>query len=172
MAIDFETANPAADSACALCVIRVDREQITQRMTRLIRPPTSWFTFTYVHNLTWDHVANEPEFREVWPAMAPLLEGAAFVAAHNAPFDREVLAACCERTGHPMPTHDFLDTVKLARMAWNLRPTKLPDVCRHLSIPLNHHDASSDAEACARIVLAVIAEGRRAGKGNATESLF
>jgi DNA polymerase III subunit epsilon len=26
-------------------------------------------------------------------------------------------------------------------------------VCEHLQIPLNHHNALSDAEACARIVL-------------------
>jgi DNA polymerase-3 subunit epsilon len=32
-------------------------------------------------------------------------------------------------------------------------------VCRHLGIPLNHHDALSDAEACARIAI----EAARAG---------
>ena len=42
----------------------------------------------------------------------------------------------------------------MARRAWNLRPTKLPDVCRHLGITLNHHDALSDALACAKIVIA------------------
>lgn len=44
--------------------------------------------------------------------------------------------------------------MKLARRTWGLRPAKLPDVCRHLGIGLRHHDALSDAEACARIVLA------------------
>ncbi|MFA5187667.1 MAG: exonuclease, partial [Patescibacteria group bacterium] len=38
-------------------------------------------------------------------------------------------------------------------------PTKLPDVCRRLKIPLNHHDAASDAEACARIVMAAMQDG-------------
>ena len=37
---------------------------------------------------------------------------------------------------------------------WGVRPTKLPDVCRFLGIPLKHHDALSDAEAAARIVIA------------------
>jgi DNA polymerase-3 subunit epsilon len=30
----------------------------------------------------------------------------------------------------------------------------LPNVCSYLGIPLDHHNAASDAEACARIVLA------------------
>ena len=42
----------------------------------------------------------------------------------------------------------------MARRAWNICPTKLSDVCRKLGIALNHHEALSDAMACARIVLA------------------
>ena len=54
----------------------------------------------------------------------------------------------------PMTGLPFLCTVKLARATWNLYPTKLPDVCRHLGLDLDHHDAASDANACARIVVA------------------
>jgi DNA polymerase-3 subunit epsilon len=37
----------------------------------------------------------------------------------------------------------------------------LKSVCRRLGIALNHHDAGSDAEACARIVIAAstVSEG-------------
>jgi DNA polymerase-3 subunit epsilon len=52
------------------------------------------------------------------------------------------------------PSLPFVCTVKLARTVWSVYPTKLPDVCRHLKIPLKHHQADSDAEACARIVIA------------------
>ncbi|NNN06310.1 MAG: hypothetical protein HKL90_10460 [Elusimicrobia bacterium] len=48
---------------------------------------------------------------------------------------------------------------KIARKAWAIRPTKLPDVCRHLGLKLSHHDALSDAEACANIVLAAAKDG-------------
>jgi DNA polymerase III subunit epsilon len=47
-----------------------------------------------------------------------------------------------------------LCTVQLARKTWQLHPTKLPNVCDYLNIPLEHHQALSDAEACARIVIA------------------
>jgi DNA polymerase-3 subunit epsilon len=49
--------------------------------------------------------------------------------------------------------------MRLARRVWSLYPTKLPDVCRHLRLKLNHHDALSDAEACARIVIAAMKNG-------------
>ena len=49
--------------------------------------------------------------------------------------------------------------MKLARDTWRIYPTKLPDVCRRLAIALNHHEALSDAEACARIVIAAQKQG-------------
>jgi DNA polymerase III epsilon subunit-like protein len=56
-------------------------------------------------------------------------------------------------------SYSFVCTVHLARTIWRVYPAKLPDVCRHLRIPLRHHEAGSDAEACARIVIAA----RKAG---------
>ena len=53
-----------------------------------------------------------------------------------------------------VPPLDLDHRIRLAREAWGVYPTKLPDVCRYLGIPLRHHDAASDAEACARIVIA------------------
>jgi len=57
----------------------------------------------------------------------------------------------------------FVCTVRLARRVWNLHPARLPDVCRHLGIPLRHHDPLSDATACAKIVLAARAQGHPLG---------
>ncbi len=84
----------------------------------------------------------------------PLLDGAEFLAAHNAGFDRSVLRACCTAAGLEVPTLEFVCTMVLARRRWAIRPTKLPDVCRYLGIPLDHHNPRSDAEACARILIA------------------
>jgi DNA polymerase-3 subunit epsilon len=44
--------------------------------------------------------------------------------------------------------------VQISRRVWNIHPTKLSDVCAKLRIALNHHEALSDAMACAKIVLA------------------
>lgn len=161
VALDFETANYSQDSACALALVRVESGVIVRQECRLIRPPSHQFTFTYIHGIEWKHVREQPSFAEVWRDLAPLLDGADFLAAHNAPFDRAVLKACCVRAAIAPPPHKFKCTVTLARKQWNIRPTKLPDVCRHLGIPLNHHDAASDALACAKIVLRAHGVGPR-----------
>ncbi|MFO0848541.1 MAG: 3'-5' exonuclease [Gemmataceae bacterium] len=154
VAIDFETADHGPDSACAVGLVRVEGLRVVARQTVLIRPPRPHIRFTYVHGITWDMVAGAGTFAEVWPALAPLVAGADFLAAHNAPFDRRVLTACCAAAGLPVPAAPFVCTVQLARRRWGLRPNDLPSVCRRLGIGLVHHDAGSDAEACARIVIA------------------
>ncbi|MBI3929741.1 MAG: 3'-5' exonuclease [Armatimonadetes bacterium] len=154
VAIDFETADQGRDSACALALVRVEAGRVVQRQAHLIRPPRSRFRFTYIHGICWSQVRREPTFAQLWPRLEPLLRGAEFLAAHNAAFDQSVLRACCRAARLEPPALPFCCTVQLARESWGIRPTKLPDVCRFLGIPLNHHDALSDAEACARIVLA------------------
>jgi DNA polymerase-3 subunit epsilon len=156
VALDFETADPMRDSACALALVRVEKGRITARETRLLRPPRPEFWFTHIHGITWEAVMGEPAFEEAWPAMEGILEGADFLAAHNASFDRSVMRACCERAGLAAPPSPWLCTVRLARRVWGIHPTRLPDVCGRLDIPLRHHDAASDAEACARIVLRAV----------------
>lgn len=165
VAIDFETADHGRDSACAVGLVRVEGGQIVGREVRLIRPPRREFVFTYLHGIAWRDVARQPTFAEVWPTLTPMLDGARTLAAHNASFDRSVLAACCAAAGLVPPATQFTCTVELARRTWDLYPTTLKDVCRHLSIPLVHHDPGSDAEACALIVVAARAAKASAPRG-------
>lgn len=154
VAIDFETADFGRDSACAVALVRVENNEIVAKTHALIRPPRSRFLFTYIHGITWERVKHAPTFGEIWPKMAEeFLAGAEYFVAHNATFDKGVLEACCTKAGLPMPRLPFRCTVKLARQVWCLPSNKLNLVCEHLQIPLKHHDALSDAEACARIVL-------------------
>lgn len=160
-AIDFETASHGRDSACAMGVVIVERGRIVERLYELIRPPSRQFTFTYIHGLSWEDVKHAPSFDAVWTGIARELAGVEFIAAHNAPFDKGVLGACCATYEMPAPEQPFVCTVRLARAQWDIHPTKLPDVCRHLGIDLRHHQADSDAEACARIVIAAEQAGWR-----------
>lgn len=156
VAIDFETADHGRDSACAVAMVRVEGDRIVLRETRLIRPPRRRFVFSYIHGIRWSDVEGEPSFQELWPGLEPILEGADFLVAHNAGFDRSVLRACCAVAGLALPATPFKCSATLSRRVWGaeLSSVRLPVVCERLSIPLRHHDPASDAEACARIVLA------------------
>lgn len=137
-----------------MALVRVEGLQIVERRTCLLRPPRRSFPFSYLHGITWERVRHEPTFAEAWPGLSRLLDGATFLAAHNAPFDRQVLTVCCQSAGLSTPRLPFECTMLLARRRWGIRPTRLPDVCARLGLPLKHHDPASDAEACARILIA------------------
>jgi DNA polymerase-3 subunit epsilon len=158
-AMDFETADYGRDSACAIAVVIAEEGRIICKEYSLIRPPRKEFVFSYLHGITWQDVKDKPSFGEVWKKIREQFAGIDFVAAHNASFDRSVLHECCGRFGIKPPDHDFLCTMKLSRRVWGIRPTKLSDVCKHFNIPLNHHDAASDALACAKIVLEARGKG-------------
>ncbi|MSP78997.1 MAG: hypothetical protein EXR67_05530 [Dehalococcoidia bacterium] len=160
VAIDFETADRYNDSACAIALVRVEAGQVVHREKRLIRPPRPEVHFTEVHGITWEDVEDQPTFGQLWPDLAPLLEGAHFLTAHNAPFDRGVLAACLDAAKLMVPDTPFICTVTLSRKLWGQRHNRLNDVSQRLGIPLKHHDPLSDAEACAHIVLAALREAK------------
>jgi DNA polymerase-3 subunit epsilon len=153
VAIDFETADTGFDSACAVALVRVADGRVVEKAHSLIRPPRKLFAFTRIHGIAWHHVADKPTFREVWPQMSEILRDAEFLVAHNAGFDRAVLTACCRGAGFAAPALPFQCTMVLARRTWGIRPTRLPNVCALLGIPLVHHDPRSDAEAAATILL-------------------
>lgn len=158
LAIDFETADYGRDSACALGLALVDHGRIVKMATHLIKPPRRDFIFSYIHGITWEDVRRKPTFAQLWPAIEPMFAGADFVVAHNAGFDRGVLRACCLSAGIEPPSIPFKCTMVLARRLWGIYPTTLPHVCRRFEIPLSHHDAGSDTEACARIMIKALQE--------------
>ena len=52
------------------------------------------------------------------------------------------------------PQQPFECTVVLARRTWRMPKNDLATLARFIDFKLNHHEAGSDAEACARILLA------------------
>jgi len=152
VAIDFETADKRSDSACALGLSVVIDGSVVDSWYSLIRPPRQAVMFSYIHGLYWDDVKDAPGFADVWQQALPYLEGADFIAAHNAGFDRSVLYGCCRQFSVDRPPQGFLCTVQLARRYLDLPRNNLAAVSDHLNVELDHHHALSDAIACGEIV--------------------
>lgn len=158
LAIDFETASAKRASACALGVAALHEGKITSVAEHLIRPREMHFQgFNIaVHGIRPDDVIDKPEFPEIWEEAIPQ-DGPLFLLAHNASFDMSVLRHSLELYGMGVPTANYLCSVAVARALWpSLQNHKLSTVSAHLGISLNHHQAGSDAEACARIILAAM----------------
>ncbi len=159
IAIDFETADYRPDSACAVGLARIANGRVESTMHLLIRPPRKRIVFTHIHGITWKMVEEEKTFAESWPLIADFVGDSAAFVAHNAPFDRRVLAACCDKAEIKIPALPFLCTLKGSRKILPTGSKGLDAVCQYFSLPLNHHNAESDATACAEIYLRLIGLG-------------
>ena len=160
-AIDFETANEQRASACAVGVVRVRGGRIVESFETLLRPRevrVDWGNFR-VHGIAAERLHNAPTLADVWPQLLPYLHQQP-VVAHNSAFDVSVLEYSCRDFGVPIPAFHALCSVKLARVAWpHLERHKLDHVAAHFGIPLDHHDALSDARACAEITVRAFRSG-------------
>ncbi len=155
VAIDFETANERRDSACALGLAVVRDGRVTLTDSWLIRPPELRFDWrcTRVHGIRARDVADSPEFDAVWLEVTEYL-GDGRLLAHNASFDMSVLRAMLTAYGLDLPELRYACTLAMSRRAWpDLPRHRLDTMCEHCNIELVHHDAASDARACAVVAL-------------------
>jgi DNA polymerase-3 subunit epsilon len=154
-AIDFETA--IGHHPCSVGIVMVENGVIVDEFVTLIKPPNNEYSpFTIrVHGIYPRDTINAKTFAQVYPEIKKRLENRT-VVAHNESFDRNVLMKSMALYGL---NYDDLNiasrwecTVKIYK-ARGLKPTKLSDCCREMQIQLNHHEALSDARACAKLYL-------------------
>lgn len=159
VAIDFETANEQRTSACSIGLSWIEDGEVIETEEHLIRPPDMRFNSfnTAVHGLRASDVENAPAFDQIWGSLRERVAGRLLIA-HNASFDMSVLRHTLAFFNMVPPACPYLCTVMLSKKAWpDLGAHRLNVVSDHLGIALNHHNAGSDAEACARIALAASA---------------
>jgi DNA polymerase-3 subunit epsilon len=154
-AIDFETAT--AYHPCSVGIVTVENGIIVDEFVTLIKPPNNLYSpFTIqVHGIHPRDTINAKSFAQVFPEIQKRLQNRILVA-HNESFDRNVLAKSMA-----LYNLNYADlnigsrwecTVKIYK-AKGLKPTKLSDCCREMKIALNHHEALSDARACAKLYM-------------------
>lgn len=160
VAVDFETANRMGGvSACQIALVKVHQGQVIDRMSTLIKPPSGYdhFEFTDIHGITARDVHNSPSWTDVAPYALRFSAGLPMYA-HNAAFDKRVWQELDEFFRTQTLPSDFFCSYRTAKdLVPGLSDYKLPTVTRALvpGFRLNHHDATSDAEACALIVAAL-----------------
>lgn len=157
VAIDFETATSKRSSACSVGIVTVENGRIIEEYHTLIQPPNNEYNWhnVQVHGISESDTYNSPHFFQVYPEIKKRLAGN-LVVAHNESFDRSVLKNTLVEIGI-----DYFDleiaekwecTMKLFK-AKGYVPAKLDACCARHGIRLQHHDALSDARACAQLYL-------------------
>ncbi|MCD4548853.1 MULTISPECIES: 3'-5' exonuclease [unclassified Schaalia] len=160
VAVDFETANSRSGaSACQIALVKVVDGQIIDTFSTLLKPPRelNYFVFSDIHGITGHHVRHAPSWEQIAQEVSVFVAGLP-AYAHNATFDSKVWRELDEYFGVRTYPADFYCTYRTARkMVSGLQNYKLPTVTKALApaFRLKHHDATSDAQACAMIVLAL-----------------
>lgn len=154
-AIDFETANAKRSSACSVGVCVVTNGTITEIYSELIRPVPYEFNYynTLIHGLTEKDVRNAPAFATVWEEVLAKT-GDLPLVAHNAAFDMSVIRHALDVSQRPYPSLDYICTLLLSKhFAPELKSHRLDYLSDLYGIDLIHHQAESDAIACAELLL-------------------
>ena len=147
-AIDFETAQGYRWSICQVGLVRVVDGVIAEEINILVQPPDNyyWYNFTEIHGISAAHTDTAPTFDKVWSTIAPYIKGQLVVAHNGFGFDFPVLAKTLEYYGMANPEYQKQCTYKIFK-------SNLGNLCKEHNIKLNHHDALSDARACAVLFL-------------------
>ena len=157
VAIDFETATSARDSACAVAAVMFDRGNVIDSFVSLIRPPGNEYDpFNIsIHGIKPGDTQSSPSFPEVWRDIEAFTEGS-LVIAHNTSFDMSVLRRSSEHYGYQPGGFAFACTYRLFRSHMpEMAVWRLDVLADEFAIPLTHHDPLSDAEAAGRLWLAL-----------------
>jgi DNA polymerase-3 subunit epsilon len=159
LAIDYETANSSYESVCAVGVTLVEENIVKSNFYTLIKPPKEFLFFdpfnTSIHNIEKSDVKNSPSFGDIWGEIEKLYAPKGLpIACHYAGFDIRVTEALLDYLGNEFTPIRFYDTCTVSKKVWpELINFKLNTISQHLKIELDHHNAASDAQACARIAI-------------------
>ncbi|MGI6155046.1 MAG: exonuclease domain-containing protein [Enterococcus lemanii] len=153
VAIDFETANQSRASACSVGMIKVLNGEIVDSYYSLINPETEFDPYnTYIHGITSEMVENQPTYANISNQILDFSESLPLVA-HYAPFDMGVIRDSNDRYEITDFKVNYFDSYYLSRQLIQSLSYRLNDLSSLLKFDLDHHNALSDAEACAKIIL-------------------
>ena len=145
-AIDFETAHGKRWSICQVGIVRVENGITKEKLSVLVQPPNNlyWDRFIDIHGITPEQTANAQTFDKVWKQIEPFIKNQNLVAHNGFSFDFH----CLNQT---LEYYDIVPPKYKGHCTYRIFGDNLASLCEEYKIPLNHHDALSDAMACATL---------------------
>ena len=159
--VDFEMPDIHGSHICAAGICTVKDGKVDDTYYSLIDPQCKFdASITDITGLSAESVKGAPSFKTAWEDIRPLLEGK-IIVAHGAANDMRALSKTLKNDG--IGWHPRVNYLCTFMMAQTLLPAKtklgLDRLCGRYSIELsNHHNALSDAHACAELYLTLCKE--------------
>ncbi|MGV8884559.1 MAG: exonuclease domain-containing protein [Microbacteriaceae bacterium] len=156
-AIDFETANGSAASACSVGLVKVIDGRVVDSVSWFIQPPAGHDVFNEwnirIHGIQPSDVAGAASWTEQLNDLIAFADGDHLVA-HNARFDMGVITAACAATRVETPSFAYACSLQVSRKTYHLDSYRLPVAAMAAGFEdFQHHDALADAQACAAIMV-------------------
>lgn len=157
---DVETPSCHHDRICEIGVVRIEAGEVVFRQSFLVDPECDFSDINIkIHGIRPETVRGKPTFPQIWAHLKPYFcDG--IVVAHNANFDLTVLYKTLAAYGLGLQPIRHIDTCSMVFDFYPHAPSsRLNCVCEMLNIHLEHHDAGSDAEAAAEVLLDMLKKG-------------
>lgn len=152
--VDTETANSRRSSTCAVGVAIVRDGAVVATAAEIIDPECEFEYFnTVVNGLDAESVVGAPTFPDVWGELGQLLGGQHLVF-HNSGFDVAVLRQSAARYKLTGIDAEFSCSMRMARRVLpECSSYGLAYLASAIGYSFDHHEAASDAQACAEVTL-------------------
>ncbi|RIW32557.1 exonuclease [Bacillus salacetis] len=166
IALDFEIANHKLSSACSLGMVFVEENVIVDKKSFLIKPPGLDVDpdYTKIHGITREMLKDAPSFPEIWSEIHYYFSKRNLFVAHNAQFDMNVLKNTLLEYSIQIPEFEYVCSIPVSTRACRGERigNSLKERAERFGVVLeNHHDALSDARACAELVIKCVESKRR-----------
>jgi DNA polymerase III epsilon subunit-like protein len=158
VAIDFETANPARVSACAVGITKVSNSHIAESTSYLVKPVGGHKAFlSRIHGITEAHTFDKPEFGDLFPEIREIFD---YPLVGHSLFDKQVINALSDHFGLGLK-FEYIDSCATAKNQMeklpNLKNCKLETLVEYFGLPAyRQHDAGEDSKACAHVYLELL----------------
>lgn len=147
-AIDFETATWNPNSICQVGLVRYESGELVASVNRLVCPPKNEYFYKNIeiHGIKPEDTADAATFDVVWHDSMKEYIIDQEVVAHNSLFDVNCLRNTMAYYDEVQPDFEERCTRKIYRRG-------LAYLSKKYKISLNHHNALSDANACAQLYI-------------------
>lgn len=152
-ALDVETANLDRSSICqiGLVLFKNGREELA--WSTLIDPKCEFDPYNIsIHGIGPEDVKGHPTYSDIHDVISEMVRGQVLV--HHSSFDKTAFHRCFANYAKEPFGCEWLDNTAVVRRVWKEFAKKgynLKNLSKVFEIPLDHHDALSDARAAGEI---------------------
>ena len=162
VAFDIEMPTQAVFAISAIGITVVKDGRISDRFYSLVDPQTKFSKYVVeLIGITPEMVKGAPTLPQLWKRISAYFTNGSLIVSHGAHGDILTLAAALNRYGIEWGGEiSYLCTCDLTLgESPDLEHHSLDYLCEHFGVELLHHNAQSDSDGCAEVLLRYISDG-------------